>query len=383
MRSRSLVILGVVTVLAAAGLSTALLPALGRAFTEMKHAEATGPGTDVVDHNNDVMIGAPEPEDAGSSESLTAVQPRTVPAEGAPVSVGLYIMDISHINFTEGTFAIDAYVWMNWDPALFLAPGAEPGEGPGALPRAPCDTFGFVAAFELEVTPVVKKAGYAQFRVIGSVREEFALARFPLDRHVLRLALEDQERPDHILRYEADVRNSGATEFRITGWTYDRPTVSTYTRTYQTNFGDRSIPTGDETHFAGIVFEIPIRQVRLAYFVKLTFGLFISTILALISLVVAHYGVDRIGFPVGALFAVVASQWFVSGSLPPRAPPTIADWLHVTSFAVILAVTLVNIRSLLVLESGDPQRSKAIDRFWFRLIAPTWIALCIVICIVA
>ena len=101
------------------------------------------------------------------------------------------------------------------------------------------------------------------------------------------------------------------------------------------------------------------------------------------SLVVAHYGVDRLGFPVGALFAVVASQWVVGEALPPRAPPTIADWLHVTSFGVILVVTLVNVRSLLVLENGDPEKSKSIDRFWFRTIAPTWVALCVLICVMA
>jgi hypothetical protein len=98
---------------------------------------------------------------------------------------------------------------------------------------------------------------------------------------------------------------------------------------------------------------------------------------------VAHYGVDRLGFPVGALFAVVASQWVVGEALPPRAPPTIADWLHVISFGVILAVMLVNVRSLLVLEAGDPERSKEIDRRWFWIIGPSWLGVCILVCVLA
>ena len=381
MRSRTLLIAAAVAVLAAAAIATFVAPKLGRAFEDMRHAESNGPGEDVAEHDNEVMLGDPaEPtkHPGGADEPE-----RELPKTGQPVSVGLYIMDISHINFAEGTFAIDAYVWMNWDAARFLPPGAEEPTDAASLPRAPCETLGFVGAFELNVEPVVKKPGYAQFRVMGTIRQEFNLARFPLDRHVLRLAIEDEEHPDHVVRYEADARNSGATDFRITGWTHDRPSVSTYTRTYETNFGDRALPTGDESHFGGIVFEIPIRQVRLAYFVKLTFGLFISTVLALMSLVVAHYGVDRLGFPVGALFAVVASQWVVGEALPPRAPPTIADWLHVTSFGVILVVTLVNVRSLLVLEGGDPERSKSIDRFWFRTIAPTWVGICILICVMA
>jgi hypothetical protein len=381
MRSRTLLIAAAVAVLAAAAIATFVAPKLGRAFEDMRHAESNGPGEDVAEHDDEVMLGDPaEPtEHPGGADEPE----RELPKTGQPVSVGLYIMDISHINFAEGTFAIDAYVWMNWDAARFLPPGAEEPTGAASLPRAPCETLGFVGAFELNVEPVVKKSGYAQFRVMGTIRQEFNLARFPLDRHVLRLAIEDEEHPDHVVRYEADARNSGATDFRITGWTHDRPSVLTYTRTYETNFGDRSLPTGDQSHFAGIAFEIPIRQVRLAYFVKLTFGLFISTVLALMSLVVAHYGVDRLGFPVGALFAVVASQWVVGEALPPRAPPTIADWLHVTSFGVILVVTLVNVRSLLVLEGGDPERSKSIDRFWFRVIAPTWVALCVLICVMA
>lgn len=385
MRSRSLLIAGAVAILAAIAIATFVAPRLSRAFDDMRRAESTGPGADVDEHGNEVMLGDPS-EFAEHTDERTddeAGIDREIPKAGAPVSVGLYIMDISHINFAEGTYSIDGYLWLNWDPARFLPPGAEASAEGAGLPRAPCDTIGFVGEFELEATPVVKRPGYAQFRVIGTLHQEFDLARFPLDRHVLRMAIEDEEHPDHIVRYEADARNSGSTDFRITGWIHDRPTVSTYTRTYETNFGDRSLPSGDESHFAGIAFEIPIRQVRLAYFIKLTFGLFISTVLALMSLVVAHYGVDRLGFPVGALFAVVASQWVVGEALPPRAPPTIADWLHVTSFGVILVVTLVNVRSLLVLENGDPAKSKAIDRFWFRVIAPTWVALCVLICVMA
>ena len=381
MRSRTLLIAGAVTLLAAIALVTFVAPRLSRAFEDTRHAESKDFGEDVTEHGNDVMLGDPAKSEERDDEP--SEPERALPIAGAPVSVGIYIMDVSHINFAEGTFAIDAYVWMNWDAAKFLPPGAEASAETASLSRAPCDTIGFIGAFELNVASVVKKPGYAQFRVIGTIRQEFNLARFPLDQHVLRIGIEDEECADHIVRYEADARNSGATDFRITGWTHDRPSVSTYTRTYETNFGDRSLPTGDESRFAGIAFEIPIRQVRLAYFVKLTFGLFISTVLALMSLVVAHYGVDRLGFPVGALFAVVASQWMVGEALPPRAPPTIADWLHVTSFGVILAVTLVNVRSLLVLENGDPQRSKAIDRFWFRVIGPTWIALCVLICVMA
>ncbi|MBM4110447.1 MAG: hypothetical protein FJ254_03690 [Phycisphaerae bacterium] len=377
MRSRTLLTIG--AVLAVLAILTTVVQRLGGAGEAERGGQSMRRGDDLISHGAGVMIGD-EPPEEGEQQNEAA---RTRPATGAPVSVGLYIMDISHINFAEGTYSLDGYVWMNWDPAKFLAPGAESTAEGAGLPRAPCDTIGFVGAFELNIQPIVKNPGYAQFRVIGTIRQDFHLARFPLDHHVLRLGIEDEEHADHIVRYEADVRNSGTSDFHITGWTHDRLTVSTYTRIYSTNFGDLSLPTGNQSHFSGIAFEIPIRQVRVAYFIKLTFGLFISTMLALMSLVVAHYGVDRLGFPVGALFAVVASQWVVGEALPPRSPPTIADWLHVTSFCVILTVTLVNVRSLRVLEDGDLVRSKAIDRFWFRVIAPTWVCLCVLICVLA
>jgi len=381
MRSRTLLATGAVAFLAAIAIVISVAPRLSRAFEDMRRAESSGPGHDISEHNNKVVLG--DLTDVQEQDDEPSEPKRALPATGAPASVGIYLMDISHIDFAEGTFAIDAYVWMNWDAAKFLPPGADASAEQAGLPRAPCDTIGFVGAFELNIEPIVKKPGYAQFRVMGTIHEDFNLNRFPLDHHVLHFSIEDEEHPDHMVRYEADARNSGAADFRITGWMHDRPSVSTYTRSYPTNFGDRSLPAGDESHFAGVAFEIPIRQVRLAYFVKLTCGLLISTMLALMSLVVAHYGVDRLGFPVGALFAVMASQWVIGSALPPRAPPTIADWLHVTSFGVILAVTLVNVRSLRILESGDPDRSKAIDRFWFRVITPTWLALCVVICVMA
>jgi hypothetical protein len=380
MRSRTFVVTIALTVLTGILAYSALSARLERAFNDMAEAERDGPGRNVEEHENDVPLGT---EHAASDEVVEALEQHEFSKQAALVSFGIYFSDISHISFVEGTFHINAYVWMNWDPTRFLPPGASAEDERKGLPRAPCDTFGFVDAFELTIEPVVKDPGYAQFRVIGSIRQEFKLDRFPLDRHVLRVSIEDEEHADHILRFEPDVRNSGTNDFRITGWKHERPIASTYTRLYDTNFGDRSLPTGDESFFSGITFEIPIRQVRLAYFVKLTCGLFISTLLALISLVVAHYGVDRLGFPVGALFAVVASQWVVGEALPPRAPPTIADWLHVISFGVILAVMLVNVRSLLVLEAGDPDRSKAIDRRWFWIIGPSWLGVCILVCVLA
>ena len=380
MPSRTFVVTIALTVLAGILAYSALSARLQRAFADMAEAERDGPGRQVSQHGNDAPLGVEHTSDDGVVEELAEHE---LPKDAAIVSFGIYLNDISHINFVEGTFNINAYVWMNWDPTRFLPPGSIPEDERKGLPRAPCDSFGFVNAFELAIEPVIKEPGYAQFWVRGSIRQEFNLDRFPLDRHVLQISIEDRERADHILRFEPDVRNSGTNDFRITGWKHERPISSTYTRMYDTNFGDRSLPTGNESFFSGITFEIPIRQVRLAYFVKLTAGLFISTLLALISLVVAHYGVDRLGFPVGALFAVVASQWVVGDAMPPRAPPTIADWLHVISFGVILAVMLVNVRSLLVLEAGDPHRSKAIDRRWFWIIGPSWLGLCILVCVLA
>ncbi len=330
-------------------------------------------GDGMTRHDNAVVL-----EMADDLEDTDAARAERT-AHALRVEVGIYLVDVSHLDFAQGTCSVDAYVWLNWDPTQFQAPG-ENSQTPGALPRAPSETIGVVGEFESELKPVEIRPGYAEYRLVGSIRQDFHLRRFPLDHHTLSIAFEDEFNDDRLLVYVPDATNSTAGAVALPGWIVDAPSMSSYTRMFRSNFGDRALPPGTVTHYAGVALDVPIRQTRLAYFVKLTCGLFIATMMALVSLRVAHYGVDRLGFPVGAIFAVVASQWVISEALPARAPPTIADWLHVISYGVILAVTIVNVVSLRVLEAGDPVRSKRIDDVSFKIITPSWIGLCVLVC---
>ena len=84
MRSRTLLIAGAVAILAAIAIATIVAPRLGRAFEDMRHAESDGPGDDVSEHGNDVMLG--DPAESAEHPDESSEPERVLPTTGAPVS---------------------------------------------------------------------------------------------------------------------------------------------------------------------------------------------------------------------------------------------------------------------------------------------------------
>ena len=142
---------------------------------------------------------APQSPDAVSQASL---RPPT------DVFVGAYVIRIPSLSFRDNQWTVDAYVWFRWK---------------GTLDPSPQDAFelcnGSIEKRELTDTKKVKvKNGgaeeeyqYACVRIQAVISNIWDISRYPFDRHVLSLLLEDKNRESSRIRYLVDEGASGST----------------------------------------------------------------------------------------------------------------------------------------------------------------------------
>ncbi len=293
------------------------------------------------------------------------------------VEVGLYLSDVPEVNLREGVFAFDLYLWLRWEPSQFLATGAETPSSAGGLPRAPADTYEIMGVHELTTTPITSDPGYSVFRIQGKVRETFELGSFPFDSHRLHLKIEDSESEIHEILLKPDIAQSKSRVTSIPGWQVGVLTIDTGVDEFNTNFGDPTIPSGSTAQYSYIEFSLPIENQGWAYCVKLGVPVVIAVLLAMYAFYIPPTDVDpRFGLPVGGLFAAVGSQWIVSAGLPDRTGLTLADWVHVISFIVILMVVAVSVRSLRLAKEGRDAEAEKLDSKCRKLFPTMYLLAC-------
>ncbi len=213
------------------------------------------------------------------------------PAKPEDVTVGIYIDRIHELSLKENYFTADFYVWFRW----------RNGE------LAPYKTFSMVdARIESQTEPITKELPngehYAYVRVVARVTKFWDITEYPLDRHDLTIAIEEDASEDHLIRYVADTTNSGADpKIDIPGWTLHRTSSAAGIGEYRCNFGDVSLPTGNESRYGRFAVTMHFSRQGTLYFMKLFFGLWISAAIAFLAFFIRPQDVDpRFGLGVGA-----------------------------------------------------------------------------------
>lgn len=275
------------------------------------------------------------------------------PVSPIEVTVGIWVNQIHEVSLKENYFVADFYVWFRW-------------KGEDLKPQS---TFALVDGRIESKTDAVTRTlatgdNYAYVRVIARMTKFWDVSKFPLDNHQLAIVLEEEEHESDVLRYVIDAANSG-TEPRITipGWKFaERETVAGL-GLYRSNFGDISLPTGNQSSYARATMTMTFNREGANYFAKLFFGLWIAASIAFLAFFIKPTDVDpRFGLGVGGIFTAVASEYIVTSSLPDTNIITLADWLHLVAFGFIFLSIAQSTWSLWLMQNGREQWSKRIDR---------------------
>ncbi|HEX3870730.1 MAG TPA: hypothetical protein VHV77_09855 [Pirellulales bacterium] len=271
------------------------------------------------------------------------------------VHVGVYVNQIDSVSLKDSQVTVDFHIWFRWtDPDI-----------------KPLETFdivnGKIDTKEDVVEQTMGDVHYACCRVMATIHKLWDVSDFPLDEHMVDIQIEDGEFEDFKQQYIADDENCGLNpEAEIAGWALTPEDATVVSHAYNTNYGDVSLPTGHASNYSRFIYSIKIARPGYGMFIKLFAGLFIAAAISFHALLIQPSELDaRFGLAVGAMFAAVASEYIVVSSLPESNYLTLADKLHITTFAFVFISLAVSVLSAKVSNHGHERLCWWIDRAAF------------------
>ncbi|MGS0755618.1 hypothetical protein ACVBEH_13595, partial [Roseateles sp. GG27B] len=250
--------------------------------------------------------------------------------------VGGYVNKIQDLNFKDNKYALDFYLWFRWKAV-----------GPLANYK-PLDSFEIInGKIENKSSIVEKKIGdlnYASVRVTATMAESWDLARFPFESHRMVVNIEDSTFLSNDLVFVPDKSNSKlGDEIELSGWVASSFASEVQSKIYHSNYGDISLPTDATSDFSRFVFSMGIERATYGSAFKLLSTVLLATAVAFVAFMVKPSDLDaRFGMGVGSLFAVAASAFIASSSVPDSGVMTVADQVHMIALAFIFATLLVS-----------------------------------------
>jgi hypothetical protein len=300
---------------------------------------------------------------AGVLCSLMLLASGTVRAAPSEVIVGTYVNKVQDVSFRENRYTLDFYIWFRWK-----------ADGPLADYK-PLESFEIINGRVDNKTAVVEKKigdiNYASARITATIAENWDLTNFPFDRHRTEVRIEDSLLTALDLTFTVDKSNSRlGDEIELAGWKAGNFDSNVERRTYQTNYGDISLPTNAQSEYSRYVISWDIERIGWGAAVKLLSTVILATAVAFVSFMVKPSDLDaRFGMGVGALFAVAASAFVVSASVPDSASLTIADKLHMVALGFIFVTLLISALCLRLEVHGREELAFSIDH-WCLAVLP-------------
>lgn len=299
-------------------------------------------------------------EDPPPTEVPVAEPASPASSQATEVTVGAFVNQIHEFSLKDDSFTVDFYLWFRWkNPNL-----------------KPYETFSVVdGRIDSKTEAIVKDlpdgSKHAYTRVVATITRFFDVHAYPLDNHQLAIIIEEENDESYAVRYVADTVNSAASpNILLPGWRFQRLSTEASEFTYRSNFGDTSLPTGDESKYARLTTAVAFTRTGMTFFVKLFFGLWACVLLALLAFFIRPTNVDpRFGVGVGALFGAIASQYVVASALPDSNVITLADKMHLVAFFFIILSVAQSTWALWLWENEKLDASRRLDGL-FRWLAP-------------
>jgi len=279
--------------------------------------------------------------------------------------IGVYIFSMYNLDFPGNKLNMDFYVWYNYlNNSLKLT-----------------ETFELVNSTEFskvgESYEKYDSINYSTFRCNSVVKKEWNVTDFPFDKQKVEIIIEDIDNDNSRLVFKADsLATKIDKDVKLEGWEIKDFGIKIIDHTYETNYGDPTIPDGDYSTYSRVVIYFTLEREGAGLFFKLFVGLFISVLISLLTFFVNPTDLDpRFGLSVGAIFAAIASQYVISSTLPQNQKLTLVDVLHDISFIYIFICILISTLSLSLIKKGNEKGSAKLDRSSFIVLSVSYVIL--------
>jgi len=284
------------------------------------------------------------------------------PAQAAEVVIGTYINKIQDLSFKDNKYTLDFVLWFRW-------------KAEGALADyKPLESVEIInGKIESRSSVVEKKIGdlnYASVRISATMSETWDLTSFPFDSHTMLVNIEDSNFTTKDLIFTEDAVNSKlGDEIDLGGWNANGFSTSILRKIYRSNYGDLSLGKDAQSEYSRFVIGNRVERVNYGSAIKLLSTVLLATAVAFVAFMVKPSDLDaRFGMGVGALFAVAASAFVASASVPDAGDMTVADRVHMIALAFIFLSLLISAVALKLEVTDREEMAYRIDRWSLGLL---------------
>jgi hypothetical protein len=271
----------------------------------------------------------------------------TVAAQKDTCRVGIYINSIYDFKLDDKSYMADFWMWMNYknDSLKF--------ENTTEVTNSKSADFSHYT---------MEKKGdwnWAAQKCRAQLIHQWDVSKFPFDKQVLRIEIEDSQYDTSALVYQADMANSKIdTLFNSTEWCIEKFSLNAGVKTHQTTYGNPAL--SGTSSYPGVIAEITIKRnnswIKL---VKMLTGAYVAFLISLVVFFVSSENQDsRFGLCVGGVFAAIGNKYIVESIVPSSTSNTLMDNVHTLTFTFILLIIVAVTISLRLFESGDENKRK-------------------------
>lgn len=251
----------------------------------------------------------------------------------AHVKVGVYVLNVGKLDTSTGSFTVDFYLSLVSDKEITL------------------DKFEFANGRATFIDKSVDDPTDKFYRIQASLVDTLNLSRYPFDRHLLTIEIEDKEQTVNSLVYQVSREDSGLDpSVKLAGWEiagWDATVKEHYYAPWDTTFSQ-------------YVFSIQIQRSDLAAILKSILPALVIVIVGLLSLVLSPDKIiPRLTLTTGAFTSAVMFHLNMTSSLPPLGYLTLGDRFMIFNY-LALAAALVS--TLIALRYVDKKNNAAADR---------------------
>ena len=274
------------------------------------------------------------------------------------VQIGVFLTDLSDLDPSKKSFSASLWLWSITDQE----------EG------SPLDRLEFTNAIKIDSPISVKELTslgvWQQRKIVGSFRHEWDLSRFPFDKQLLLIGLEEGEFDNKTILFSADAKNSGFdSDIKLVEYRIKSAQFLNNEKTYRSNFGDPRLPPGSPSTYTHAELQILLERTNSNLFWKLISGAIAASFFAFASFWLRLDDPSalspRFGLLSGSLFAAVVGLRNSAIQLGTDNQTTLIELIHIAVMLYIMLAAgsaVVSIEKLQSMPNRGESSALAIQR---------------------
>ncbi len=260
------------------------------------------------------------------------------------VTLGIYMMGITKLDFVKKTYKVSAYVW--W---LHQISNYKPENSVEIINAEHYD-------YDKPVTDKVGDYIRVQTHIHGTIDNDWDLSNYPFDRQTIHIKFEDSLFDETGLRFEPDLANSGVHPgLKIDGWQVSNFKMSLNAHRYHTNFGN---PATQESSFSQVDVSLDLKREGWSIFISSFIGFFVGFLLTIGGYFISIENlIARNNLLIGSIFSTIGNKYYLENNVANSTTFSLTDAVEDSTFGIIVLFLVINLICHKLHGSGQVQRA--------------------------